>query len=168
MAPLLEVERGRPDVRERVVRITRLVLGIGNIPVGVWATFVPRSFYDDFPGFGRHWVQVDGPYNEHLVRDFGAVNLALAVVTITAAILCGAREAGRRRLQKRCARVVLANCRPLAGPRPFDRHLREMVAGGDDTHARPLKAMKGRWKHPISGMGWYRAAKRKFAKLPQD
>ena|SRR5215204_1755358 len=37
-----------------------------------------------------------------------------------------------------------------------DRHLREMVAGGDDTHAGALKAMKGRWKHPISGMGWYR------------
>jgi hypothetical protein len=62
----------------------------------------------------------------------------------------------------------LANCRPLAGPRAFDRHLREMVAGGDDIHARALKAMKGRWKHPISGMGWYRAAKRNFAKLPQD
>jgi len=49
-----------------------------------------------------------------------------------------------------------------------DRHLREMVAGGDDTHADALKAMKGRWKHPISGMGWYRAAKRDFADLPED
>jgi hypothetical protein len=28
--------------------------------------------------------------------------------------------------------------------------------------------MKGRWKHPISGMGWYRAAKRNFAALPED
>ena len=49
-----------------------------------------------------------------------------------------------------------------------DRHLREMVAGGDDTHASALKAMKGRWKRPISGMGWYRAAKRDFADLPDD
>ena len=73
-------------MRERVVRIALVVLGVGNIPVGVWATFAPRSFYDDFPGFGRHWVQVDGPYNQHLVRDFGALNLALAVVTIAAAI----------------------------------------------------------------------------------
>ena len=35
-------------------------------------------FYDDFPGLGRSWVAADGPYNEHLVRDVGALNLALA------------------------------------------------------------------------------------------
>ena len=49
-----------------------------------------------------------------------------------------------------------------------DRHLRHMVAGGDNTHAPALKAMKGRWKRPISGMGWYRSAKRDFAQLPED
>ena len=49
-----------------------------------------------------------------------------------------------------------------------DGHLRDMVAGGDDTHAGALKEMKGRWKHPISGMGWYRTAKRNFARLPDD
>jgi hypothetical protein len=49
-----------------------------------------------------------------------------------------------------------------------DRHLNEMVAGGDTAHAPALKEMKGRWKHPISGMGWYRAAKRNFAALPED
>jgi predicted small metal-binding protein len=49
-----------------------------------------------------------------------------------------------------------------------DRHLKEAVGGGDDTHADALKAMKGRWKRPISGMGWYRAAKRDFAALPED
>jgi hypothetical protein len=49
-----------------------------------------------------------------------------------------------------------------------DRHLKEMVAGGDTAHAPALKEMKGRWKHPISGMGWYRAAKRNFAALPED
>jgi hypothetical protein len=48
-----------------------------------------------------------------------------------------------------------------------DRHLKEMVAGGDTAHAPALKEMKGRWKHPISGMGWYRAAKRNFASLPE-
>jgi hypothetical protein len=26
--------------------------------------------------------------------------------------------------------------------------------------------MKGRWKHPVAGMGWYRKAKRDFAALP--
>lgn len=47
-----------------------------------------------------------------------------------------------------------------------DRHLREMVDLGDQVHQPALKAMKGRWKHPISGMGWYRQAKRDFAALP--
>ena len=49
-----------------------------------------------------------------------------------------------------------------------DHHLREIVAAGDDSHAGALKEMKGRWKHPISGMGWYRAVKRDFTNLPED
>jgi len=49
-----------------------------------------------------------------------------------------------------------------------DRHLRDAVAGGDATHADALKEMKGRWKRPIAGMGWYRTAKRDFAALPED
>ena len=48
-----------------------------------------------------------------------------------------------------------------------DQHLKEVVAGGDDTHASALKDMQGRWKHPISGMRWYRNAKRTFAALPE-
>jgi predicted small metal-binding protein len=49
-----------------------------------------------------------------------------------------------------------------------DRHLREIVAGGDDAHRPALDDMKGRWKHPVQGMGWYRATKRAFAELPED
>lgn len=49
-----------------------------------------------------------------------------------------------------------------------DKHLREVVAQGDQAHADALKAMKGRWKHPVSGMGWYRDAKREFATLPES
>jgi hypothetical protein len=49
-----------------------------------------------------------------------------------------------------------------------DGHLREMVDGGDTAHQPALKEMKGRWKHPISGMGWYRQTKRDFAALPED
>jgi predicted secreted protein len=49
-----------------------------------------------------------------------------------------------------------------------DRHLREMVAKVDTTHEDALKEMKGRWKNPIKGMGWYRTAKRDFAGLPED
>ena len=49
-----------------------------------------------------------------------------------------------------------------------DRHLKEMVAAGDTAHEPALTEMKGRWKHPISGMGWYRNVKRDFADLPED
>ncbi len=52
--------------------------------IGLWALFAPRSFYDDFPGLGRTWVSVDGPYNEHLVRDVGALNLAVTALLLIA------------------------------------------------------------------------------------
>ncbi|MDQ1533369.1 MAG: hypothetical protein QOF28_1130 [Actinomycetota bacterium] len=71
----------------RVVLALRVLLGVLTVSamtVGAWAAFAPRSFYDDFPGLGQVWVAVDGPYNEHLVRDVGALNLALAAVTVCA------------------------------------------------------------------------------------
>ncbi len=49
-----------------------------------------------------------------------------------------------------------------------DAHLKQTVASGDQAHGSALDAMNGRWKHPIAGMGWYRAAKRDFAALPDD
>jgi hypothetical protein len=49
-----------------------------------------------------------------------------------------------------------------------DAHLHETVRDGDETHASALQDMKGRWKHPIAGMGWYRTAKRDFAAQPED
>jgi hypothetical protein len=73
-------------VRDRVVRVVLALWAVASVQLGIWATFAPRSFFDDYPGFGRHWVRVDSPYNEHLVRDFGALNLALAVVTIAALV----------------------------------------------------------------------------------
>jgi hypothetical protein len=48
-----------------------------------------------------------------------------------------------------------------------DKHLKAMVASGDATHEGALKEMQGRWKNPISGMGWYRKTKRDFAALPE-
>jgi predicted small metal-binding protein len=72
-------------------------------------------------------------------------------------------------------------CKQLGGPCDFqlhgatadevitaqDRHLNDSVADGDTTHEDALKAMKGRWKRPIAGMGWYRKTKRDFAALPE-
>ena len=72
-------------------------------------------------------------------------------------------------------------CSQLGGPCDFphhganandvikaqDRHLKELVAAGDAAHEPALKDMKGRWKRPISGLGWYRKVKRDFAELPE-
>jgi hypothetical protein len=71
---------------ERVLRILLVFMGVPPVLIGLWAGFAPRGFYDDFPGGGRSWIAPDGPFNEHLVRDVGVLNLALAVVTIAAAV----------------------------------------------------------------------------------
>lgn len=80
-----------------VHRLALVVIAAGSAIVGLWAQGFPRSFYDDFPGLGRVWVAVDGPYNEHLVRDVGGLNLGLALVA-TVALVTGsvlvARVAG--------------------------------------------------------------------------
>ena len=49
-----------------------------------------------------------------------------------------------------------------------DKHLRESVAAGDATHEPALDEMKGRWKRPIKGMGWYKNTQKEFAALPED
>jgi hypothetical protein len=67
-----------------LARIALGYLAVVSVQIGVWAQFAPRSFYDDFPGLGRAWVSVDGPYNEHLVRDVGGLYLALSVLLIAA------------------------------------------------------------------------------------
>lgn len=78
-------------------RIALVVILAGSLVVGLWAQAFPRSFYDDFPGAGRVWVAVDGPFNEHLVRDVGGLNLGLAFVAgfalVTGSVLV-ARAAG--------------------------------------------------------------------------
>jgi hypothetical protein len=88
-----------------------------------------------------------------------------------------------RTLDERNERVTKTmTCRQLGGPcdlalrgataddviKAQDRHLKEVVAGGDEAHQSALTSMKGRWKHPISGMGWYKNTKREFAALPED
>ena len=73
-------------------------------------------------------------------------------------------------------------CRQLGGPcdhahrgddanvviQAQDRHLKDAVAAGDDAHQQAHAEMKGRWKRPIAGMGWYRQAKKDFAALPDS
>lgn len=70
----------------RWTRIALAYLALVSLEIGVWAQLAPRSFYDHFPGLGRAWVSVNGPYNEHLVRDVGGLNLGLAAVLVVAFI----------------------------------------------------------------------------------
>lgn len=59
------------------------------LATGTWQQLSPRSFYDRFPGFGLHWVDIDGPYNEHLLRDVGQGNIAIGLVALTALLIGG-------------------------------------------------------------------------------
>ena len=68
------------------VRLLLWLMAFCSLGVGLQALFTPRSFYDDFP-FGRGWVAMDGPYNEHLVRDVGSLNLAIVVLVFAALIV---------------------------------------------------------------------------------
>lgn len=77
--------------------IRRIILAVTaalGIVVGAWAAFWPTSFYDAFPGFGRIWIAIDGPFNDHLIRDVGALYLALAGASV-AAIFSRSPDAGR-------------------------------------------------------------------------
>ncbi|MBB5790353.1 hypothetical protein [Jiangella mangrovi] len=64
-----------------------IVLGLLTATLGVWAGFAPRSFYDDgpIPLIDTGWVAALPPYNEHLVRDYGFMNLGMTVIFVVAA-----------------------------------------------------------------------------------
>ncbi len=46
--------------------------------VGGWILLAPRSF------FASPWVHLHLPYNEHLLLDYGAMNVAMAVLLVLA------------------------------------------------------------------------------------
>ncbi len=52
-----------------------------EIVVALVATLAPRAFYDYV-----HWVDLIPPFSEHLMRDYGAMNLSLALVFVVAAV----------------------------------------------------------------------------------
>ena len=68
-------------MHEMAARVALVALAIGNGATGLLARLDPQVFYDDFP-FGRSWVAADGPFNEHLVTDFGAALLAIAALCL--------------------------------------------------------------------------------------
>ena len=76
------IERYRKEFRAALV-----ALGAPLALIGAWALFAPQSWFDDFPGGGRHWVSAIGPYNEHLASDVGAFFLAIGGLLVFAAIV---------------------------------------------------------------------------------
>src|SRR3954453_10113752 len=106
-------------MHDRVTRVLLAIMVAGGALVGFWAALAPRSFFDDFPGGGRHWVLVDGPFNEHLVRDVGTLNLALMALALAALVRPG------RYLVQVAAGATLVNSLPhllyhAAHLSPFD------------------------------------------------
>ncbi|MBE8519865.1 hypothetical protein ILP97_20600 [Amycolatopsis sp. H6(2020)] len=75
-------------------RVLLVLFGLIEVPVGLWPLITPIGFYQDFPGFRTGWVSMDGPFNEHLLRDFGGLNLGLAALLIGAAVI-GTTAVGR-------------------------------------------------------------------------
>src|SRR4051794_2047084 len=72
-------ERDAVSTRRGVFRVGMLAVALPQAAVSIWALVAPRSFYRDFPGAGRHWLPPLGSFNEHLVNDYGAFTLGLAI-----------------------------------------------------------------------------------------
>ena len=67
-------------LRRAVLVLTVLIAAY----VGIWAQFFPEAFYTSFPGVDLHWIDVDGAYNEHRIRDVGSLYLALGAASAAA------------------------------------------------------------------------------------
>jgi len=73
-------------VSKTLDRVLFTVLGVVAGFTGVWAYAAPRSWYENFPGFGLSWLPQLGPYNEHFCKDTGAMFLALLVLSVAAIV----------------------------------------------------------------------------------
>jgi hypothetical protein len=69
-----------------LARAGLVVVAALQAEIAVWGLIAPHSFYASYPGAGHRWVAVMGPYDEHLVRDFAAMELGFAVLLVCAAI----------------------------------------------------------------------------------
>jgi hypothetical protein len=59
-------------------------LGLTQLVNGIYATISPTGFYESFP-LGRGWVEAIPAYNEHLMRDVGALFMATGFLLLAAA-----------------------------------------------------------------------------------
>lgn len=68
------------------MRALLAALAVSAAYPGAWAVVAPRSFFDEFPGAGRHWTAELPAYSEHLVTDVGAFYLGFALLLAWAAL----------------------------------------------------------------------------------
>lgn len=68
-------------------RVGLIVLAASSGIVGIWALIDPAGFFESFPGGGIGWVRLLPPYNEHLIRDVGALSLGNAALLAAAALV---------------------------------------------------------------------------------
>jgi hypothetical protein len=69
-----------------MIRAGLVFLAVAQGFIGLVQLFAPRTFYDDFPLPATPWVSQLPPYNEHLMRDVGALTLAYVLVLAAAAV----------------------------------------------------------------------------------
>jgi AhpD family alkylhydroperoxidase len=74
-----------------VISFGLVTLGGVVLAIGLWVLIDPRSFFDNFPGWGLEWASPYGPYNEHLLLDAGALFVGLGVLLLLAATWCETR-----------------------------------------------------------------------------
>jgi hypothetical protein len=81
-------DAGNPITTHRTeIRFGLLALAAPVVIIGLWALVAPHDWYREFPvGTGR-WISSLGPYDEHLVRDFGSLYLALGALLAFAAVV---------------------------------------------------------------------------------
>jgi hypothetical protein len=72
--------------RRRLIRVGLWYMAISTGLVSAWILLAPRNFYDEFPTGPAEWVSALPPYNEHLIRDYGAAGLGLGVLAALAAV----------------------------------------------------------------------------------
>ena len=107
-----------------ILRLGMVLLIVPQAVAGAWAFLAPRSFYDDFPGFGRAWVAPIGDYNEHFIADTGNLFLVMCLFMACAAYY----------LERRLVRIALVSWLAFSIPH-FISHLRltSLFSGSDNA-----------------------------------
>lgn len=63
-----------------------LLTGLPQLLLGFWAYVAPLHFFENFPSQVEPWLPFFGPYDQHLVADFGALSAGLAAIVVFAAV----------------------------------------------------------------------------------